>query len=887
MTTPLVPDLDRRLAGDPPPLTAFREAVKASRQALAERFEAGEAVEDLVHARAAFVDRMLQRIWSLFIPPATRAALVAVGGYGRGELHPASDVDILILVDQPPEGTLREALEQLVMFLWDVGLEVGHSVRTLEQCVEEAEKDVTVVTNLMESRLVCGEADLFEAMTAATGPDRIWPSDRFFAAKLEEQQRRHARFEDTGYNLEPNIKSNPGGLRDIQMIGWVVKRHFGARTLAELVKQGFLTESEYQALMDGQRLLWKIRFALHLRTGRHDDRLAFDHQRAIARAFGYTDDDNNLAVERFMQSYYRTVMELNRLNEMLLQLFQEAILEQDHPHHTLALNRRFHIRDGFLEAAHGAIFVSNPFALLELFLVMAEHPEIKGVRASTIRLVRAHLHLIDDRFRADIRARSLFLEILRQPQGITHELRRMHRYGVLERYIPAFGRITGRMQFDLFHVYTVDVHTLMVVRNLRRFAVPRFAHEFPLCSEVFQRLPKPELLYLAGLFHDIAKGRGGHHAELGAEEALAFCRAHHLSEYDSELVAWLVRHHLELSATAQHKDIEDPRVVRAFAALVGDPTRLDYLYLLTVADIRGTNPARWNSWTASLLNRLFHETRKVLFSSLDEAADQDQLIQVKQAEALRLLTEEGFSETQVIDLWRQLSLEPFITSDPDEIAWRTALALKHQEPGPPLVALRHARNRGANEIFIVTADRRGLFAQCTCLIDRLNLNILDARIQTTDSGLALNSFFVLEHDGSLIEPGFRSEEVLESISNGLEAGGEYLPMERPLPRKLLNFARPTEINFVQDVENHLTTLHLRTLDRPGLLSIIAHVFDEQRVRLLQAKITTVGATAEDTFTLSDPQGRPLDDPERLAALTEALQRRLDPDQLLEAGGSAT
>ncbi len=871
----LIETLDQGLAEGTPPLPLLRDAIRESRKRLAERFHAGEPVETLVHARAGFVDQLLQRIWKHFFTEASPAALVAVGGYGRGELHPASDVDLLILVAREPDGELKEKLEQFVMFLWDVGLEVGHSVRTLEQCVEEATKDVTVVTNLMESRYLAGWESLFKEMKAATGPDRIWPSDQFFAAKFEEQKRRHARYDDSAYNLEPNIKENPGGLRDIQMIGWVVKRHFGAETLEELLHRGFLTDSEYQALMSGQRLLWKIRFALHLITGRHDDRLSFEHQRTIAREFGYTDSDQNLAVEAFMQTYYRTVKELNRLNEMLLQLFQEAILEQDHPLEITTINRRFQVSNGFLEVTNNALFLNYPFAMLELFLIMAEHPEIKGVRASTIRLVRAHLHLIDERFRQDIRARSLFLEILRQPVGITHELRRMHRYGVLGAYIPAFGRITGRMQFDLFHVYTVDEHTLMLVRNLRRFSLEQFAHEFPLCSRVFGQLAKPELIYLAGLFHDIAKGRGGDHAVLGAEDAREFCRLHDLSAYDTELVAWLVRNHLVMSTTAQRKDIEDPLVIQEFAQLVGDRSRLDYLYLLTVADIRATNPARWNSWTASLLNRLYHSTHQLLIRGLENAPGQDELIQAKQEEARRLLREQGFEEGRINDLWRELSLEHFLASDPDEIAWHTAQVLEQGDREQPLVRLRRSRSRGCDEIFIVIRDRKALFAQCTCLIDRLHLNILEARILTTDSGLALNSFFVLEHDGSHIESDLRKQEIIESIREGLVQGGEYTPVERPLPKRLLQFARKSEISIIQDVENRHTRLRILSMDRPGLLSLIAHILADQEIRLLQAKITTIGAQADDVFTITDKRGRPLVDPERLQRLVQALAERLD------------
>ncbi len=874
MPTSLIPELDQELPRTVDPLATFRDIIARSKTVLADRFHAGDSVEDLVHARSDFVDQMLLRAWRHFLSSDDNAGLIAVGGYGRGELHPASDVDVLILVGDIPEGKQAENIEQLVTFLWDMGLEIGHSVRTLEQCVEAAIADVTIVTNLMESRYLAGNKALFQEMKKATASDKIWPSDAFFSAKWAEQKARHARFGDTAYNLEPNIKSNPGGLRDIQMIGWVVKRHFHAERLSELLHQGFLTDTEYHALKDGQFKLWKIRFALHLLTGRHDDRLLFEHQRSIARQFGYCDADSNLAVEQFMQDYYRTVMELNRLNEMLLQLFQEAILYKNTACTTIRINNRFQSCNGYLEVRNNAIFARYPIAILELFLILQEHPELKGVRASTIRLVRAHLHLIDDRYRQDIRARSLFLEILRQPRGITFTLRRMHRYGVLAAYIPAFANITGRMQFDLFHVYTVDEHTLMLLRNLRRFSVPEFEEEFPLCSRVFKQLIKPELLYIAGLFHDIAKGRGGNHAILGAEDAKAFCKLHDLSDYDAEMVAWIVRSHLLLSKTAQRQDIEDPLVVQNFASLVGDRSRLDYLFLLTVADIRATNPKRWTSWKSSLLNRLYHSTRQTLTRGLESPLGQDELIQAKQTEARRLLIDQGFDSQHINHLWMELSLEYFLQNEPEEITWHGSKILSGTDFSQPLVTLRKSISRGCDEIFIVQNDRKSLFAQCTALIDQLHLNILEARIQTTDSQIALNSFFVLEVDGQHMTPE-RIHDIQGFLEASLRETSTTAPKARALPRRLQQFSSESEISISQDLHNRHTMLHIKSMDRPGLLSLIAWVLAEQGLRLLNAKITTLGAMADDMFTLTDGNGQPLEDETRIKQLVQALLEQLD------------
>ncbi len=541
---------------------------------------AEEPIETLVHARARLLDAVLVEIWkSRLATHADEWSLAAVGGYGRGELHPCSDVDLLVLVPAPLDPAGLGALEQLVTFLWDIGLEVGHSVRTVAECAQESAADVSVMTTLIEARRLAGDAALYEAMRVALSPDRIWPVEDFFRAKVKEQADRHLKANDTAYNLEPNVKTGPGGLRDIQTIAWVAKRHFGAHTLDELATQGFLTPSELRRLKGAQSFLWKVRFGLHVATGRREDRLLFDHQSKLAKLFGYEDATYTLAVEQFMQRYYRTVMDVSLLNELLLQLFREAILDEDRT--PQPLNPRFQVRNDYLEAVSDDVFARQPFALLEVFALLQQNPTIRGVRASTIRAIGRHLWLIDEEFRQNPRNHRLFLEILRAPAGVTHELRRMNTYGVLGRYIPSFGRIVGRMQYDLFHAYTVDAHTLFVVSNLRRLAIPRFDHELPNLSRIMQSLPRQEVAYLAALFHDIAKGRGGDHSELGAVDAEAFCLEQGLSRYDARLVAWLVKNHLQLSITAQKQDISDPNVINRFARHVGDETHLDYLYVLT------------------------------------------------------------------------------------------------------------------------------------------------------------------------------------------------------------------------------------------------------------------------------------------------------------------
>jgi len=866
--------LDGQLGKLPPPHKPFREALKGAAEVLAQAFRDGIDVVQLVHARASFVDEILQRAWHAHIPNDNDAALVAVGGYGRGELHPASDVDVLILTAEEPDD-MAAHLEPLVMFLWDIGLEIGHSVRSLAECVSEARQDLTVVTNLMESRHLAGRKTLHQEMVALTGPSEIWPSSEFFAAKQSEQQLRHEKANDSSQDLEPNIKNNPGGLRDIQMIGWVAKRHFGATRLSDLKRHGFLTESEYGSLKEAEHLLWKIRFGLHLVAGRREDRLLFEHQRALTRLFGY--GEGNAAVEAFMQNYYRVTIELQRLGEMLLQLFEEAIVQGNRLGEPQPVNRRYQKRGDYLEVINPGIYARSPLAMLEIFLLMQQHSELKGVRATTIRAIRAHRHLVDERLRNDIRARSLFMEIMRQPSGITRELRRMHRYGILARYIPAFRKITGLMQFDLFHVYTVDEHILMVVRNLRRFTLAEHAQECGLCHELVHQVPKPELLYLSGLFHDIAKGRGGDHSGLGSQDARTFCRGHSLSCYDAELVAWLVEQHLMMSSTAQRMDIDDPEVINRFAAQVGTPERLRYLYLLTVADMRGTNPGLWNSWKGALLSTLYQRTLKLLQRGLDHPEDADTRIQDIQDGARRLLLDEGFPEAAVNLCWINLSAEYFLQTPPDAIAWHTKLLMAQKgRIQKPHVHLREDKQRGCSELFTFGPDRDGLFAGTTAVLDQLGIDILGARIDKSTEGVSINSYFILEADGSKLTP-LRQREVCELVARVLEDPiGRGHPASRPLPRRLRSFSCPTEITFEKNSTQRITEMVLSTQDRPGLLSLVGWTLADQGLRLHSARVVTEGAFARDRFTLTDLSDGPILDPDKLEHLKQALSDALRP-----------
>jgi [protein-PII] uridylyltransferase len=867
---------DAELSTATQPIKLFRNAIVQARAQLELRFRAHDDVVSLVTHHAQFIDQLLVRAWRHHLGEATREiALIAVGGYGRGELHPHSDIDIMILAEESALSAHGEALERFLLMMWDIGLDIGHSVRTPQDCIEQGNADITVATNIMEARLLSGPVALFQAMRESTDQHHLWPGREFFQAKWEEQIARHHKFHDTAYNLEPNVKEGPGGLRDIQMIGWVAKRHFGCETLGGLVEHSFLTEDEYQALIAGQSFLWRVRYGLHVLAKRREDRLLFDHQRNLATLFGYQDDEQHLAVEHFMKAYYRTVMELQRLNEMLLQLFQEEILYATESETPKPINKRFQCRKGFIEAVNEKVFVTTPFALLEIFLILAQQPALKGVRANTIRLIRRHRHLIDDDFRNDLRCRSLFMELLRQTQGITHELRRMNRYGILAHYLPVFGHVVGLMQHDLFHVYTVDEHTLTVVRNLRRFTVADHHHEFPLCSKISLQLPKPELLYIAGLFHDIAKGRGGDHSVLGATEAAAFCHHHGLSEYDTNLVSWLVRNHLIMSTTAQRKDISDPEVINKFATQIGNEKYLDYLYLLTVADIRATSPTVWNSWKDALLAELYHVTHKALRRGLSNPMMQGEMIAERKKEAIKQLKLQRITDAQIESFWRRLGEEYFLRYSGSEIAWHTRAVIENGGNPVPLVVLRQQTERGGTEIFLYTPIRGFQFTTSTTLLDQLGLNIVDARILPSNDNYTVDTYIVLENNGEPIAGRQRLNEIKTQLQR-LLSNPELAPagVHRQVARQLKHFPIPPRVFFHDDPHNERTIMEVVASDRPGLLSVIARVMAECHIQLQNAKISTLGERVEDIFFITDENNQPLDSDDNRKFLEEKILQAL-------------
>lgn len=854
-------------------LPLLKQAVADGQSAIHTHFKENHNAHQVVYGRSYFIDLIIQCASAIkFLEFLNQVSIIAVGGYGRGELHPHSDIDLMILIPNEHDNTFDPCIEQFLMFLWDIKLEIGHSVRSLDECIDEAIKDITVITNITESRLLTGSPELYEQMLDATSTQNLWDSKSFFEGKLQEQHSRHIKFESSAFKLEPNIKESHGGLRDIQMIGWVAKRHFDANTLQELVAHNFLTADEFETLEQGEELLWKIRTSLHYLTGRREDRLLFDFQRDLALEYNFEDGPNNLAIESFMQNYYRTVIELERLNEMLLQLLKEAILYIEEPTEPQILNTRFEVIHGYISVRNPDIFINTPTALLEVFFLLELNSELLGVRAETIRLIREHKHLIDDEFRQSDKAKDLFINIISAPEGVTHELRRMNRYGILAAYLPAFEKIVGRMQYDLFHAFTVDEHTLSVIRNLRRFSAAEFLHEYPLCSAVFNHLPKPELIYLAGLFHDIAKGRGGDHSEQGAVDAKDFCLNHNLSEDDAELVSWLVRSHLIMSITAQKKDISDPLIVNHFANQVSTQANLDHLYLLTVADIRGTNPSTWNSWKDSLLAELYNKTSVVLRLGIQTTVSIDKSIRQSQQSSLNILTKQGYTPEQIEEAWQPFGDEYFLRFTPDEISRHLLLVLNADKNNLPIINLETLADKGTIEITIHMENIDGQFVKTTSALEQLGLNIVDAFIMSTDDDInTLNIFQALDDNNSHFELEELHTRLTEKLSNNNQPAQTVILT----PRTIKHFSVPTTIKFSQEKNKHRTIIEISSSDKPGLLARISRFFLENNIRVHNAKIATMGEKADDLFHITDFENKPITDPLIQENITTKLTSYLD------------
>lgn len=858
----------------------FKQALQTASNILDERYKANRSITEIVSGRAWVIDQILTLAWQLQPWPDEKyISLVAVGGYGRGELLPHSDIDILILTAKDNARRYKDCIASFLTLLWDIGLEIGQSVRSVKQCKNEAINDLTVATALMESRTIAGPETLQAEMLALTTGKRVWPIKQFLRAKWDEQNARHRKYHDIDYALEPNVKTSPGGLRDIQTIAWVAKRHFGASSFQDLVDLGFLKESEMTMLNKGQQFLWKLRYGLHYLEGRREDRLLFDKQRELANLFGYADDEKSLGVEKLMKQYYRAVANMRALNDVLLQHFDEAILREGERVKIEKINNRFQIRNDYIEAIYPEVFKRYPSALLEVFVLMAQNPRIEAIRASTIRLIRDNRRLIDEDYRHDIRNISLFMELLRSPHKMTLQIRRMARYGILGRYLPEFGQITGQMQHDLFHIYTVDAHTLQVVENMRLFRLPDAAEKYPVAAHIYKNLPKVELLYIAGLYHDIAKGRGGDHSTLGMVDAENFCKRHRLSSWDTKLVCWLVGKHLFMSMTAQRADISDPEVIRDFATAMGDKLHLDYLYTMTVADIRATNPELWNSWRASLMKQLYLNTKRALRLGLENPHDREERIADKKETAMTKLAERGIDAESIRQIWANANDEYFLRESSANIIWHTEAIALFTDPGPLVSTNELMQNtvEGATQIFIYTKNSNFLFAKSAAAFEKLNLNIQSARIFTSDNDFCMDTYTVLEASGEPVgnNPKRLAEikrVVIDYLNSDMTA---IAPSHVRRSRKDKYFSHGIEINWLNSPERNFSTVEINCPDQSGILASIGKVFAENAVNLQDARLTTLGERVEDLFFVTDQAGNKIDDPATIEKISAELNADLE------------
>jgi [protein-PII] uridylyltransferase len=847
-------------------LSRYKSRIRKGQAALRDQYLASRDPEPayFLYEHSHLIDAVLRDLWNELCIPEFMA-LCAVGGYGRGELWPRSDIDLLILLPDDPGPVLAGRLERMVGLLWDIGLEIGHSVRTVEECLEEAKGDLTIQTALVEARLIVGNYALFQRMVAEFR--KQLDPQAFYHTKRVELEERYHRYNHSPYSLEPNCKESPGGLRDIQTILWIAQAAGYGSSWRDLKRHGFITYQEEQGLGRRERFLQNLRIQLHLLAGRHEDRLLFDHQTALAERMGFQDKPTRRASEQLMQEYYRVAMTIMQLSTILLQNMGAAIFPSPEQE-PIPINGRFQNAHQLLDVIHERVFVEHPDATLEVFLLMEQHPELKGLTARTIRLLWRARRLIDDDFRQNPLNKERFIEIFKQAFGMLHEPRRMNQFDILGRYLPKFGAIVGQMQHDLFHVYTVDQHIMQVLYNLRRFSDTNFTHEYPFCSQLISEFDKPWLLYIAALFHDIAKGRGGGHSELGAFDAQEFCDEHELAEEDTELIVWLVRNHLVMSNVAQKQDIADPDVAASFTRMVKDERHLTALYLLTVADIRGTSPKVWNSWKGQLLEGLFNQTRRMLASGGQAPAQG--ILRERKEEALRLMLFHGIRESEHERFWSQLDTVYFLRHSAEEIAWHTRALHYRIDTAEPVVKARLNPQGDGIEVMTYTRDQNDLFARIVGFFSRAGYNILDARIHTTRHGYALDSFIMLDVTGRDSDRSMISYIEHELTERLIRQGPPERPATGRISRQVRHFPVQPQVSIETDEKGEQFVLSVNTSDRPGLLYTIASVLAAHGANLHTAKIATMGERVEDTFLIAG--GDLADEQSRIKLETELLSQ---------------
>ncbi|WP_299074213.1 [protein-PII] uridylyltransferase [uncultured Paraglaciecola sp.] len=832
-----------------------------------------EEVTELVLSRATFVDALLRHIWQLLsLHQEPNLALVAVGGYGRGQLQPHSDIDLLLLSKKPLTKKQQEPISQFITLLWDIGLDVGQSVRTVKETFQLAKQDVTIATNLVEARLLDGCQATFDELQDKLSSRGYWSSKDFFLAKYQEQIQRHRKFKDTSYNLEPNVKESPGCLRDIQSIGWVAKKHFNTADGIDLLEHGYFNQQEFNELIECREKLWGIRFALHLVAGRSENRLLFDYQPDVAARLGYG-DDGKASVEKMMKFFFRTVRRISELNKMLLQRFSQDILSLK-VKQQLQINQDFELLDGFLAPTNDHVF-NSPEAILRFLLLIADTPEVIDLHSSCLRQLRVARRAFRKQYYVEREeCRTLFIQLTQHSNFFALSWDIMHKHGILQAYIPQWDHIVGMMQFDLFHAYTVDEHTHRLVKNLHQYSQPD-NKKFPRSGNIVKNLDKPELLFIAAIYHDIGKGRKGDHSKLGAVDVEEFCHRHGINAIDTELIRWLVESHLLMSVVAQRRDIYDPMVINEFAQAVRTHNNLNHLYVLTLADIRATNDNLWNDWKATLLRELYLLTQKALDNGLEcKVALQDRVSE-HQDKAMAFLVENGMNQTQVSQFWKRLTDDYFARFKPKQIAWHANLILAAHPMTDDflLVGTSADTSRAGAELIVYGKDQNMMFAQIASVLDSRNCSIHDAQIMRTHDDYMFESFIILEPNGDRITSESRLNSLREAVETQLNKPGEKHVNRRKMSRQMKQLDVKTKVRFYP-TQTNVTLVELEALDAPGLLANISEQFIALNFKLHQAKISTIGERAEDLFIINNKFDQPLTQAEQVQ-LKKLLSEALD------------
>ena len=842
------------------PLTP--SAVKIEREKL-KQFELENfsrySIFELIENRSDFYDALLIQLWQeIGLSEQQGISLIAVGGYGRREMFPLSDLDFLILVKQTPSQDIEEKITQFIQFLWDCGFEVGNSVRTLEQCESEGKQDITIATNLLEARFLAGNRPHFDALNELVKNADFWSKEDFFNAKVQEQIERYQRYHNTAYNLEPDIKYSPGGLRDLHLLHWVALRHSGALTLDAILQSGFIYPQEYQQLQESRTFLFKVRFALHLILKRYDNRLLFDRQIKVSELLGFRGEGNQ-AVEKMMKCFFQALHRISLISNLLIQHYRENVLSSNQDSVIHQLDNDFQLINQCLCLRNSRVFQEKPERILDLFFYLTQY-EQADIHSDTLRQLQISLDQLPQKLCEIPAVREKFLRLFNQPNAIKRAFVPMHQYGVLTAYLPQWQAIEGLMQFDLFHIYTVDEHTLRVMLKLESFLSQESAQEHPIAHRIFSQLSDRTLLYIAALFHDIAKGRGGDHAELGAEDVADFAQLHGLDRREIDTLAWLVKSHLLMSITAQRRDIHDPEVVMNFAEAVQNQVRLDYLTCLTVADICATNGHLWNSWKRSLFASLYEFTEQQFAQGMKELLDYSEKSAENRKLAQQILTQD-YSHIALISieqLWTRCPEDYFVRNTPKQIAWHTSLLVDFAEA--LLVKISNRFSLGGTEVFIYCQDQPHLFNKVVSTIGAKKFSIHDAQIITTQDGYVFDSFIITELNGELVEFD-RRRELEQALTVALQS--EKLPILSIAPnRQLQHFTVQTDVRFLHENKKEHTEMELVALDKPGLLAQVSHIFSELNLNLLNAKITTVGEKAEDFFILTNQLGQALAREER-------------------------